>query len=351
MFNQLYRILDVRLWLETDNIQLFERFDLDYRYFRSCRSEDRCSERVADLRATVRLSRSSPRLEFDGIAQPLSGHPHPLAHALNLIVREVFVRVRAFVLIHASVAVRDGRAVILSGEAGVGKTTLLLHLLKDRSFTFFSDDVCPLERGSGRVFPFPRTAWIREKPGSERDDLSRAKRPVALNEFIGHQTLAPCQPASVFLLSGDPPRDIAVRVLLKRRPTNELLLALSLGGACVTDCQEGGDCLIVRYPAGGRVGGEVRRTLDRHADQIWSFTRVGHDRPDFVREPEIEEVSTRDLAFRLISQFKNDVLTPSAQARPGRLVFELATLLSGERGYLVKTGCLESVAELVTSRC
>ncbi|MFB3905230.1 MAG: hypothetical protein ACE15E_17405 [Acidobacteriota bacterium] len=351
MFSQIYRILDVRLWLETDDIQVFERFDLDYRCFRASDPDDDRSETITDLRARVRLSGSSPQLEFDGIVQPLSGHPHPQAHALNLIVRELFGRVRAFVLVHASVAVRNGRAVILSGDAGIGKTTLLLHLLRDRAFTFFSDDVCPLERTSGRVFPFPRTAWIRSEPEGDSAPLSGAKRPVVLDQILAGTALTPCRPGHVFLLAGDPPREIAIRVLLKRRATDDLISALSLAGAFVTDSQEEDNCLVLRYPAGGRAGREVRRTLDRRADEIWSFTRIACDRPDFVRGPEVGELGARELAFRLASQLKNDVLIPDSLFSPGQIMFELASLLSGAKGYLVKTGRLESVAELVVSLC
>jgi len=52
-----------------------------------------------------------------------------------------FERRRGWGLLHASAVERNGRAVILSGMGGVGKSTLALSLLADPSFRFISDNL------------------------------------------------------------------------------------------------------------------------------------------------------------------------------------------------------------------
>ena len=65
--------------------------------------------------------------------------------------------------LHAG-AVSDGRtALVLAGAGGRGKSTLTAALLT-RGYRYLSDDVVPLERGSGFAIPVPIT--LNLKPGS-----------------------------------------------------------------------------------------------------------------------------------------------------------------------------------------
>ncbi len=349
MDRRIYQILDVRVCLETDDSRLAERFDLDYRYFR-VPSRSRLRNWQADLRVRASLSESPPRVELDSVVHLLDGHPHPLSHALTLIIGEVFARVRSFVLIHAAVAVKDNRAVIISGDGGIGKTTLLLHLLERPGFTFFSDDVCPIERSTGRVFAFPRTAWIREGGSGQTLDSWPTKRPVGLPGILQGQRLAPCRAGSVFILAADPHEEEVVRVLLKKPSNPELVTALSLAGASVSTEQRT-PCLTIQYPARTESGVAVRRVLDAHASEIWSFARIPDGSPDFTREPEIRRLGASALAFHLVGQLKQDLFRPKAALRPGGLMFELMDLLAAANGYLIRTGRLESVAKLVNGVC
>jgi len=52
--------------------------------------------------------------------------------------------------LHASTVALDGRAVLISGPSGSGKSDLALRLL-DRGFTLVSDDQTILRKASGRV--------------------------------------------------------------------------------------------------------------------------------------------------------------------------------------------------------
>ncbi|HET7486623.1 MAG TPA: hypothetical protein VFJ85_01745 [Acidimicrobiales bacterium] len=67
------------------------------------------------------------------------------------------------VLVHAAVAAKGGRAVLLPGESGAGKTTLVAALALD-GWEYLSDEVAPLGPGGAVVAPFPRP--LAMEPGS-----------------------------------------------------------------------------------------------------------------------------------------------------------------------------------------
>jgi hypothetical protein len=72
--------------------------------------------------------------------------------------------------IHAGCVGRRGRALIIAGRSGLGKSTLTSFLVA-RGMTYLSDEIAPLGRNDGRVAPFPLRLGIRPGPAA---DLVRA---------------------------------------------------------------------------------------------------------------------------------------------------------------------------------
>jgi hypothetical protein len=77
------------------------------------------------------------------------------------ILNHIIARVQSHFLIHAGVVAWRDRGLVLSGDAGHGKTTLVLELVR-RGFRFLSDDMAALGRKDGKVHPFPRSLRIRQ---------------------------------------------------------------------------------------------------------------------------------------------------------------------------------------------
>jgi hypothetical protein len=81
------------------------------------------------LRASRRAKKTHRtlfKLMYYGVYYPLIWH---------------FERTRGWGLLHASAVERDGRAIVLSGLGGVGKSTLALSLMADPGFRFISDNL------------------------------------------------------------------------------------------------------------------------------------------------------------------------------------------------------------------
>lgn len=94
--------------------------------------------------------------------------------------------------IHGAAVALGGRAIILLGRSGQGKSTLAASLCASAGVTLFSDDAVALdpgpERGTYLVSPVERNHWLdasarkalREaRGGSSSDDGEEAKMPVA----------------------------------------------------------------------------------------------------------------------------------------------------------------------------
>jgi hypothetical protein len=101
-----------------------------------CHVSSSCGYTPRDPIARMRYLRASRRakkthrtlfkLMYYGVYYPLIWH---------------FERTRGWGLLHASAVERNGRAIVLSGMGGVGKSTLALSLMADPAFRFISDNL------------------------------------------------------------------------------------------------------------------------------------------------------------------------------------------------------------------
>ncbi len=85
--------------------------------------------------------------------------------------------------LHAGAAAVSGGAVILPGEWARGKSSLVMEL-RERGWSFLSDDIVPLDPAQGSVVPFPGTPQIRFNVDKNlrREDMGQvAKSAFALD--------------------------------------------------------------------------------------------------------------------------------------------------------------------------
>ncbi|MDH3601858.1 MAG: hypothetical protein OEU26_19785 [Candidatus Tectomicrobia bacterium] len=124
---------------------------------------------------------------------------------------------RDLLWLHAAAAAWQGRAVVIAGVGGQGKSALVTGLC-DQGWTYLAEDLLPLNRQTGQVLPFAQTPSVREQRGQELPserlrelrktvvdlDLSRvAQHPLPIAALIlptfTQQTppgLTPCSPAT-----------------------------------------------------------------------------------------------------------------------------------------------------------
>ena len=91
---------------------------------------------------------------------------------------------RGFVFVHAGVVGWRGRALVLPGRSGAGKTTLVAELVRAGA-TYYSDEFAVLDR-RGRVHPFAKPLSIRGEGG-----LAVSTPVAALGGQAGEGPLSP----------------------------------------------------------------------------------------------------------------------------------------------------------------
>ena len=120
-----------------------------------------------------------------------------LNQAVNLInagYAKALLR-RGHVLFHASAVTRDGRAAVLAGAPGAGKSSSALHLVED-GFRFLSNDRVLAQAGPGRVEALGYPKQPRVNPGT----LVRHPRLAALLTPEDRNSLAMLSPEELWLL-------------------------------------------------------------------------------------------------------------------------------------------------------
>ncbi len=90
----------------------------------------------------------------------------PLPLAMGLLAAEMGMNLqmalgqKRYLLLHASSAEKDGRALIMTGESGAGKSTLSA-LLGERGWRLMGDEFALLDLADGGLHPFPRAISLK----------------------------------------------------------------------------------------------------------------------------------------------------------------------------------------------
>jgi HprK-related kinase A len=123
---------------------------------------------------------------FDG-AQPFA--PLPIAHGfpvlewgLNWCVSN---HCHQYLIVHAAVLEREGRALLLPAPSGSGKSTLCAGLAFGGGWRLLSDEMALIEPTSGHVVPLPRPVSLK----NASIDVIREFSPAALFGDVVHETI------------------------------------------------------------------------------------------------------------------------------------------------------------------
>lgn len=120
------------------------------------------SVRLFAARPWRRVVRPSVMLGGDYVLPEAA--PLPLAHgllaaemAMNL---QMALGQRRYLLLHASVVEKDGRALVMAGESGSGKSTLAA-LLSARGWRLMGDEFALIDPATGLAHAFPRLVSLK----------------------------------------------------------------------------------------------------------------------------------------------------------------------------------------------
>jgi len=353
-----YRILELDISLDSDSRKFLETFDRDYGWFKMLSTNGKkrlsISARLNDLKDPfVRITKTINQQSINN-QQSLQGHPSTVSCALQRIIRTIFAEIEDFMVLHAGVVERNGRAVILAGPPGAGKTTLVLELLKD-GYGFFSDDFCPIHKVTRRVHPFPRSVWVVDDGPNKGNESGRkgktCLRPDQLPSGVSDQ---PCIPKCLVCLDPGRNADSFCELEIGVKTEGEKGLGIDLHE--IKNLQfsmvngQSSDWRI-RYPAGQGLTPKIRELLARHEQYIWNVYRVDRIHPDFEKDPVLTPIATHEAAFRLLRDLKQGPgffqNWDTRRYSPGKLFMELNRLLEGVPCYRLSAGSLDRMVALI----
>ena len=349
-----YRILDLNISLESDSSVFLERFDGDYGWFRvSVPDEGKrlniCSRLHDPEDPFLRLTRTVNEQTILIDEQSLKTHPSPLSFTLQRVVKTIFSEITDYVVLHAGVLEKDGRALMLFGPPGVGKSTLTLALL-ERGFRFLSDDFCPIKRGTGRVHPFPRSVWVMDPGRSGAAAKGRSgKRPIAPDRLPASVCNTPILPGWLVCLDpGEGDRDINLEAGLKEAGEQAFVRDMAgIEGVTMTRIGPDFSEWHIRYPSGKELSPGVRRVIQRHGEHIWNIYRSDRAAPDFQKNPVLIPLSRHGAAMRIMGELKQEPNLPArgglATEGPGAFFMEVIGLLAGVACYRLTAGRLNEM--------
>lgn len=145
----------------------------------------------------------SVRTEGRLLARRLT-HPQALDVLESELQLSVARMARPEVFVHAGVVAVKGRAILVPGRSGAGKTTLVRALV-DAGATYYSDEYAVLD-GQGRVLPYARRPSVRMRRGrKERHPVprGRGRRPVPVGLVVETRYRARARWSPVALSAGE----------------------------------------------------------------------------------------------------------------------------------------------------
>jgi hypothetical protein len=372
-----YHILKRDVLIESDSADFIRMFDMDYGRFRYTTAQIRPSTSNYEPASSIgnggtRQTQSPPaQLDFAVLLHEkdhdplirwagrnfsLAGYPHKEHYAYRFVMERIIGAMDDFFILHAGVVARDGKALILAGPPGVGKTTMVLELLKQR-FSFCSDDYGPVHKTTGLVYPFPRSPWCGDyqpTAGKISTPLVRnEKRPLDL-EALGYPIAeGPRQIGAVLCLSGagNFGGEREFKIELKADDGNGIRELLSLPNVRAERVDAPCPAWHIRYPRGEGIAEQIMKIMEEFRDQIWNVFRIYTEEPDFTTTAKLTPISSHEGAFQLICDQKRDTAIPGNGqiAAPSRLgeIMALSVLLDGVPCYRLSVGTKASMLKKI----
>ena len=216
--------LERRLVIETDCAEVLEYVCAAYRRVRVPLPDARQEPAPVDY-GQIRTNGDGSWLEFNGLPVDYPSEKPATTFRLafygsSKLLRMSFARNPAWHSFYAAALTLDGKAVVISAESGIGKTTLALQLMACGA-RFLSDEFVFIRTSDRMVSGLPRSMMIRERTLSIFPDPRL--RSVCMSSTprmpYGDRVWDTIDPGEVFGESvfGEP-APLAAAVLLERAP-------------------------------------------------------------------------------------------------------------------------------------
>ncbi len=296
-------------------------------------------------------------------------HPEVIRWPSAVLASIILERIKTHYLVHAGCVARSGRAIIIAGASGMGKTTLSAHLAA-RGCDLLSDELAPIRRSDGRVDPYPLRVGIRPGPGralvgeDEGIDVrfgSDEKKLLGVEALAGGRPPTCCNLYAVVFLTTDldervrtsSKSDGVMRAWFTEWPADLARAIESEFGARLEGARRSDDLVAVdiRLPNFASRIEELRATARRHGSMLAFFCY--DDLGEIVRDmpPKLLPIPATAGVMELIKKIPGHLRVKFVESEFGGkasgLVADLSRLVQQVRFFKLSPGRLEASIELV----
>lgn len=158
-----YRALEVEFTVRSPTAEVAAAVDFLYAEMRAERGAAGASRKLA-VDIVPGVAGGTLEVFFEGEKAFEASNVSELLHGLdNELTVFLELATPALYFVHAAVVEVDGRATILVGRSGSGKSTTAFALA-EAGAGYLSDELAPLDPGSGLVHPYPRALCLKRPP-------------------------------------------------------------------------------------------------------------------------------------------------------------------------------------------
>ena len=349
--------------LYADSSEIIERFAKVYVRFIDT------NPGVSDISfCIVRSSAHSraPSLIVEHLLYELPDTDRYIEYAELIVFRHLLEQLDDYIVLHAGVVSREGRAIVVYGQSGFGKTTLTLELLR-RGYGFMSDEFCPIRLSDFLIEPFERLIGLkRSSPFYSLADpqqrfflASEGKDFIDCADIFPFRPAEPCRAAIFIEINGSkdsyicPPGGVALDICLSSNSTTVPDALRRLLGVTISEP------LMKGSNAAYRVTASDSTVFMSSFNQIWMEN--SHD--IFSVFPYKGEITTYDCtpvlrsipAFEALTSLVSNIVNRSPTGRllashggkMSSLVMLLGNMLNDAAFYSLQPGQLAKMADLI----
>jgi hypothetical protein len=351
-------VLNVRLALDCDVPALIEPFLGVFSAFL-----DRPGGSADGDPVRIRIDGAAGRYDDGSRQVPLVEGRLRTTHVYNLLYTSLVRSLAKVYLLHAAVVARAGRAWVVSGPAGSGKTSLGRALV-ERGFAFMSDDLAPLAVGDGCIHPFPRRIGLERAAGGWAGSAGAtpdAAVAVGDKAFVAPEQLGaspverPLPPGAVVIMNPYPEGEGAparLRVGLLAGADDFCRRLEAVPGVEMRRARPAPEVEIVEATLRGAAAvAAVQRELERADQQVLFHSRGYGQRKVYAARPALRPLPVREAAVALLRETLNREPGSALMARhggqAGAALFELIDLIGEVPCYRLTPAGVEATADLL----
>jgi hypothetical protein len=360
-----FQFFGVRLGLAADTAEAVEVFSAMYRNFAALPQQ--APHIMCYIQRTAEAC-DKPIALINDRAYQLFEDELFMSHAHMIIFQQVLDSIDDHMLIHAGVAAREGRGVIISGPSTYGKSTLMLELVS-RGYQFLSDEFCPIKLDTFTVSAFPRSIGLRESsPFINRVDkincfllknIGRGEKYLVNCDDLFPDSRGSCCKAEYLILLRNG------KSISSSLESSTIDLAMYHDNQAVVDeiCGHHGIVLVGNYIESDYVvyrfsiplqNGLTKTFSDicaRYANQIFYQERVTQEEADFTAVPQLRRIARSAASLELLKNLRNrsscSRLLDAYNGKSSRLLFAIGEFLNRVDCYEMTTGPLIKMADLI----